>query len=166
VNAVNYAVEHNVLLVVAAGNDFGGPVWYPAAIPGAMAVSATTPANTLANFSSTGPTISISAPGFEVLSTVPAECEEFCDPSGYGAYYGTSMAAPYVAGVAALIWSVNPQLTAGEVRQIIEQSADDLGPKGRDDKFGFGRLNAGRAVTMAVDTVGREEIFYIPYATR
>ena len=62
---------------------------------------------------------------------------------------GTSMAAPHVVGVAALVWSANPKLTNQQVREILCRTADDLGPPGRDEKFGCGRVNAYKAVKAA-----------------
>jgi serine protease len=61
---------------------------------------------------------------------------------------GTSMAAPHVSGVAALLWSARPALTAAQVRQLLEDSAQDLGPAGRDDTFGFGLVQARRALDL------------------
>jgi hypothetical protein len=58
-----------------------------------------------------------------------------------------------VAGVAALVISVNPGLTASHVRGILEQSTDDLGPAGWDSSYGWGRVNAARAVSMALGAV-------------
>src|SRR5262249_12577637 len=62
---------------------------------------------------------------------------------------GTSMATPHVAGLAGLVLSVNPNLTHAQVRAIIEQNSDDLGPAGRDDDFGAGRINVRRALLAA-----------------
>jgi subtilisin family serine protease len=66
--------------------------------------------------------------------------------SDYGTFDGTSMAAPVVAGVAALVWSAYPSLTAAELRQLLSESAVDLGAPGRDDAFGAGRVDAWRAI--------------------
>ena len=64
---------------------------------------------------------------------------------GYGYKSGTSMAAPHVSGVAALIWSYFPNKTAQEIRQVLEASAEDLGPRGRDNDFGYGLVRADLA---------------------
>ena len=66
--------------------------------------------------------------------------------SDYATFDGTSMAAPVVAGVAALVWSAFPSLTAAELRQLLSESAVDLGAPGRDDAFGAGRVDAWRAI--------------------
>ena len=65
---------------------------------------------------------------------------------GYGYMSGTSMATPHVAGLAALILSRNPTLTPDQVRAVIESTADDLGPTGKDIYYGDGRINAARAL--------------------
>jgi hypothetical protein len=70
--------------------------------------------------------------------------------NGYDSLQGTSMAAPHVAGLAALIWSVNPDLSNNQVAAIIESSAQDLGPRGRDGCFGAGLIDVQRAVEMAM----------------
>src|SRR5439155_16086206 len=67
-----------------------------------------------------------------------------------GSCAGTSFSAPIVAGVAALVISANPGLTGDQVQGILKQSADDLGPAGWDPGYGWGRVNAARAVSMAL----------------
>ena len=68
---------------------------------------------------------------------------------GYSTASGTSISAPIAAGVAALVLSVNPTLTATQVQNILKQSADDLGSAGWDSSYGAGRVNAARAVSLA-----------------
>ncbi len=88
------------------GNDNTNTPSYPAAYPGVLAVGATQPTDERAPFSNFGPHIGVAAPGVDVLSTVWND--------GYATMSGTSMASPHVAGVAALILSMNPALTANE----------------------------------------------------
>ena len=85
--------------------------------------------------------IDLAAPGY-VFTTYTG--------GGYGYAAGTSYSAPVVAGVAGLVISANPRLTGAQVRDILKQSADDLGPVGWDSTYGWGRVNANRAVTMAM----------------
>jgi subtilisin family serine protease len=73
---------------------------------------------------------------------------------GYSYEVGTSMAAPHVTGTAALVWSTNPSLTRDQVEQILFDTADDLGPPGRDDRYGYGRVNVQRAITQAASLPG------------
>jgi subtilisin len=144
-NAVNAAYNQGagILLVASAGNDGSHPrfsrVGYPARYNAVIAVAATTQSNTRASFSSTGPEVELSAPGVEILSTVPGD--------GYASYQGTSMAAPHVAGVAALIMATNPDLTASQVREILRETAQNLGDP---NHFGYGLVRANEAVTVSV----------------
>lgn len=137
--AVAYARGKGALVLAAMGNEMTSAPSYPAAAPGVMAVGATTWLDWKAIYSNTGAHISVAAPGSGILSTVPG--------GGYHKTSGTSMATPYVAGLAALVKSKYPDFTADQIRQKIEATADDLGGKGFDHKFGHGRINARRALT-------------------
>src|SRR5262249_34838805 len=106
-----------------------------------LVVSATDQNDVLATWSNTGNNVDLSAPGVNIDTTTSG--------GTYGAGSGTSFSAPIVAGVAALVISVNPSLTPAQVTSILEQSADDLGSPGRDPSYGWGRVNAARAVSMA-----------------
>ncbi len=161
-SAVAFAADNGVLLVAAAGNDHlcgFGTVAAPARFPEVIAVSGTTEDDRIANpntvvnlrwSSNFGPEIELCAPGDFVLSTLNS-------PTTYARLSGTSMAAPHVSGVASLVKSFVPQLTAGDIRQILRDSADDLtwnpngGPPlvGRDDYYGYGRVNAFQALRFA-----------------
>lgn len=136
--AVDYAVARGVVVVAAAGNTGNQTNHYPAAHPSVIAVAATTADDYLSSFSTRGNFVDVAAPGSSIYSTFRS--------GGYAAMSGTSMAAPHVAGLAALILSRNPGLTQEQVRLLIEATADDLGPTGRDIYFGHGRINAGLAL--------------------
>jgi hypothetical protein len=82
--------------------------------------------------------VAVAAPGIGILSTVRG--------GSYQSWSGTSMAGPHVAGLAGLVIAQNPARSNAQVRQVIQQSADDLGTPGRDDYFGYGRVNAERAL--------------------
>lgn len=140
-DACNYAWNNGVLVVAAAGNDYGGPVSYPAKYDSVMAVSAIDSSNRLAYYSNIGPEIEVCAPGSSVLSTYPN--------NQYKSMSGTSMACPHVAGVAGLVLSENPNLSNGEVRDILCDTAIDLGSSGWDQSFGYGKVNAEGAVKAA-----------------
>ncbi len=137
-DAVAYALGKGALIVAAAGNDGSEEPSYPAVMPGVMAVSATMKNDKLALFSNIGKHISVAAPGTDILSTFPGGKYESLD--------GTSMACPHVAGLAALVKSKNPGFTAKQIRSKIESAAFDLGPKGFDPTFGFGRIDAVKAI--------------------
>jgi subtilisin len=137
----NLAFARGVLLVAAAGNS-AGPVEHPARYGSVIAVSAIDEANQLASFSCRGPEVELCAPGVAVLSTVPG--------GGYARLSGTSMACPHVSGAAALAWSTHRFPPAGvnlnvAIRRLLATTADNLGIPGRDNNFGFGRVDAEQA---------------------
>ena len=137
-----------IVQVAAAGNS-GGAVNYPAAYPEVIAVSATDQNDVIASWSSRGPEVDLAAPGVNIYSTYKG--------SKYQTMSGTSMASPHVAGVAALVLSVPskceylldsmPGCSPAEVQKRLESTADDLGVSGKDDLYGYGLVDAERAVT-------------------
>ncbi len=132
-NAVNYAWNKGALIVAAAGNDNSGKISYPAAYPNVIAVSALNPDDSFAYYSNHGKKIELAAPGTGVYSTYPG--------GGYATMSGTSMATPFVSGSAALVLSKNGGLTNQQVRNILDNSAVDLGASGKDVYFGYGKVN-------------------------
>jgi subtilisin family serine protease len=137
------ALNNGVLVVVAAGNE-NKIVNCPAAFDQAMAVGSTTSNDLRSSFSNYGSPLDIAAPGSSIYSTMIDS-----DPSGPGTYgykSGTSMATPHVSGLAALIWSFAPSLSHIQIRNIIQDTADDLGTAGWDQYFGHGRINAWNAL--------------------
>ena len=137
-DAVGYARDHGVLVVAAAGNDASSMKHYPAAYDEVVAVTATDQSDDPASFTSYGKWVDVAAPGVDIYSTYLN--------NGYEYKGGTSMACPHAAGVAALIWSEFPSLTRDEVRLRLQLTADDLGDSGFDVYYGYGRVNARRAV--------------------
>ncbi len=129
--------RRGILCVAAAGNNYGKPVGNPARCLSYMAVSAIDCRYRFAPFSSMGPQVEICAPGVSILSTVPG---------GYGRKSGTSMACPHVAGVAALVKARHPAWHGDHIRRCLWKTAFDLGSPGRDWFFGFGMVDAYRAV--------------------
>lgn len=112
-------------------------------------VSATDSNDALASFSNFGNDIDIAAPGVGIVTT---NCNSCTEGSGLGDYVsadGTSFAAPVTAAVLALIFQANPSISAAGAKQVLFDSADDLGTPGRDIYFGYGRVNAARAVSTA-----------------
>ncbi|MSU57395.1 MAG: peptidase S8 [Pedosphaera sp.] len=148
-NAVNYAWAHNVVIVCAAGNSGNSSPMYPAACANALAVSATEPNDTLSTFSSYGSHLAVAAPGNIIWTT------QNDSTYPYGGWWGTSLASPVVAGLAGLIASANLSLSNTQIVALIKTNADDLGAPGFDSSFGWGRINARRAVAAAIggDTV-------------
>ncbi|GIP40955.1 hypothetical protein J31TS4_42350 [Paenibacillus sp. J31TS4] len=135
---VRYAEEKGVLLVAASGNE-GNAVKYPAAYPTVLAVGGATRDNLADKRSNYGPELDLVAP-WDVYTTLPE--------GDYGTREGTSMAAPQVAAVAAMILTKYPDMKPYQVRSMLRQSAQDLGTSGWDTKTGYGLLRADRALTM------------------
>ncbi|MGH3085910.1 MAG: S8 family serine peptidase [Rubrobacteraceae bacterium] len=139
--ALEFAHGAGAVLVASAGNDDQKRPVYPAGYDNVISVAATTKKDERASYSNFGPTIDLSAPGgsggksTSILSTVP---------ENYGYKNGTSMSAPIVSGVAGLLSSQG--LSNEEIRARIESTATDLGPRGRDNRFGHGRIDAAAAV--------------------
>lgn len=137
--AVDYAYGRGVLLVAAAGNapDIRQPP-FPANCAHVLGVAATNSYDGLAYFSVTGTHVSVAAPGVGIYSTVLG--------GGYESWSGTSMATPFVAGLAALVWARFPTYTPDQVASAILDNAQDLGPSGWDIYYGCGRIDAFRAL--------------------
>jgi thermitase len=144
-----WAVKKGTLLIAAAGNSndaVGTPARYADYY---MAVAASDETDGKAKFSCFGPELSVSSPGTKILATTPTYKVPLNDhgyPQNYAALNGTSMATPLTAGIAALVWSANPGWTWQQVRRHIETTSVDLGAPGKDDLFGFGRVNAAAAL--------------------
>lgn len=160
-DALDYAAAKGLLIIVAAGNegkslDTYGLVNHPAVI----VVAATDRTGQRAEYSNWGPQISIAAPGEEILSLRARATDTLitvADTYQRGSaivgpdrrYYratGTSFAAPLVTGAATLIWSQNPSLSADQVRQMLLQSASDIGTPGIDQFTGYGALDVNAAL--------------------
>jgi subtilisin family serine protease len=143
--AVDYATRNDAVTVVAAGNNAkqGNKQNAPADCSGVLAVGATDARDKVAPFSAHLSYVAVSAPGVSIEST-------YYDPKarrhGYARLSGTSMATPFVAGVAALLLSKHPDWTPQKVMDRITTTADDRGIKGRDDYYGAGRVDAARAL--------------------
>ncbi|MHA2244672.1 MAG: S8 family serine peptidase, partial [Candidatus Hodarchaeales archaeon] len=137
-DALAYAATNDVIIVAAAGNDASSTPSYPSTYPEVISVSATDINDNLASFSNFGDTIEIAAPGIDIYSTVLS--------GSYDNKSGTSMACPHVSGVLALIRSEFPSWTAEQVRSHLRDRTDDLGVPGWDQYYGYGLLNAYKAV--------------------
>ncbi|MBK6766589.1 MAG: S8 family peptidase [bacterium] len=147
--AVQQCADAGVIMAVSSGNDNADYVSYPAAYQACIAVGATALNNARAPYSNMGAALDVTAPGgntdedlngdqyFDgVLSTLrTAQSGDY-----YGFWQGTSMAAPHVAGLAALVLSHG--CPADQVREAIESTCLDLGSPGWDTQFGYGRINA------------------------
>jgi subtilisin family serine protease len=136
------AAKRGVILIAAAGNAGPkSPPLYPAADRNVIAVTATDTNDRLFEASNRGNYMAVAAPGVDLLLPAPEE--------KYQVASGTSFAAAYVSGVAALIVERNPGVSPDVVRRILTDTARDLGPKGKDEQFGFGLANALAVVQAA-----------------
>ena len=136
--AVKYAYQNNVLLVAAAGNEANDTKVYPAAYDEVIAVTATDSNDKPAYFTNFGNWVELAAPGVNIYSTLLW--------NRYDYWSGTSFACPHVSGLAALIWSKFPNATRDWVRNRLRETADDLGDPGFDIYYGYGRINAEKAI--------------------
>lgn len=148
--AINNAWNKGVVVVAAAGNGGSQTKVYPGAYTNVIAVAATDNNDKKAAFSSYGANwVDIAAPGDSIFSTFPNHsfflATEYGRSEGYDIGSGTSMASPYVAGAAALVWSVNPNATNAQVRTKLQSSADKIA--GTGSYWANGRLNVANAVT-------------------
>ena len=165
--AIRDALEAGVLVVVASGNcgscgACGGYVGVttPGNSPWAFTVGAVDKSDAVACFSSgglvegVGIKPDVAAPGVGIKSSVPG---------GYSAYSGTSMATPHVAGAAALLLSKNPDFTPQQVQSILENTANDLGTRGKDASYGSGVINLdaafnAKAIVLAKDVLSEDVV--------
>jgi subtilisin family serine protease len=143
-DALQYALDHDAVLVASAGNNHARnepktAPHLPSTYPGVIEVAAVDHDAVAARFSNFGRTVSVAAPGVDILSSVPG---------GYELKSGTSMAAPHVAGVAALVRSQFPELGWQAVKQRLEATARDLGEAGPDEVYGAGLVDAAAALGL------------------
>jgi len=174
--------QAGVMVVAAAGNDGTRTPIYPASLAGVISVSAVTIDKKRATYANYGPQIDIAAPGGDnladlngdglpdsILSTIGDEVGGLPNKQTiafkFGYSVGTSMAAPHVAGVLALMKAVNPQLTLLDFERLLKKDklTDDLGTRGHDDQFGYGLINAHKAVLAALELTSGSVVEAEPY---
>jgi serine protease len=162
-----------VIVVAAAGNNDSSQLFYPASYDGVVSVSAVDTRRQKAPYSNFGSAVDVAAPGGDtsvdrtgdgyadgVLSTLE---DEATGSFAYAFYQGTSMAAPHVAGVAALMKAVNPLYTPGafDADLALGKLTNDLGAAGRDEVFGHGLIDARKAVDTAGATAPSDPILVV-----
>ncbi len=149
--AVGRAFDAGVVVIVAAGNSgaAGNPRSEPASCRGAVSVAAIDEDLNRSIFSSFDASVGISAPGSSIISSVPSSRRY-----PFEQWDGTSMAAPFVAGVAALVRAAHPEWDASEVLSALQGTAVDLGPRGKDPEFGAGLVDAAAALGLPDRNIG------------
>jgi subtilisin family serine protease len=139
--ALRDAAAKGVVLIAATGNagPKSPPLW-PGADPNVIAVTAIDSGDKLFRQANRGPYVSVASPGVEILAPAPQ--------AGYQMSTGTSIATAHVSGVVALMLERDPTLTPRDVRLILEATAKDLGPRGRDTQYGWGLVDPAKALAM------------------
>ncbi|MGW0612495.1 type VII secretion-associated serine protease mycosin [Streptomyces sp. NPDC002788] len=141
--AIQYALKKGVVVVASAGNggEKGDHISYPAAYPGVIAATAVDRAGTRASFSTRRWYATVSAPGVDVV---------IADPDHkYYEGWGTSAAAAFVSGAAALVKAAHPGLTPAQIKSLLEETARNAPTGGRDDSRGFGFVDPAAAIKAA-----------------
>lgn len=148
--AINEAHSQGSLIVASMGNANTYVPYYPAKYENVLAVAATGPSDYRWPYSNYGDHCDVAAPGDGIYSTMPIYDVYLNTEFGYLKNYdylsGTSMAAPHVSGLAALLWAVAPALSPDEVQAAIETTAVDKGSPGKDPYYGHGRIDAAAAL--------------------
>ncbi len=142
-DSINYAYGKGVVLIAAAGNTGSNFVLYPARYPNVIAVGAVDITNNRMGISNFGPELDVVAPGASIYSTVIG---------GYDYKSGTSMAVPYVSGLAAILRGYPAGYTPAAIALEIESSALDLGIPGVDNLYGYGLIQMDHAIQMVYGT--------------
>jgi subtilisin family serine protease len=140
-NAIKYARSKNIIVIVAAGNSGSTGVSIPGCISYSTTVSAVDSKDKIAAWSGKVDAVDISAPGVNIYSTWLG--------TSYKTASGTSMATPMVSGVVALIKFAHPEYTVDQIENALFNTAKDLGKKGKDTSYGWGRIDAYGAVNFA-----------------
>lgn len=158
------------VVVFSAGNNFptdrcgygpAGYISFPSTVSGVICVSSTNKYGNIASYSSRGSRIDVTAMGGEndIRTLDRMGIYGYNSGNDMSNFGGTSAACPQVSGVAALILSINPNFTEHQVRNIITSTATDMGAPGKDDLFGWGRVDAAKAVAVAFAQTYQNYIF-------
>ncbi len=155
--------------MASVGNEGDGDnaLNYPAAYPRVLGVGAQCDGEVtpdcprpygVAEFSNHNRSVDVIAPGVDIVSSVPKGITDRLVQPGYALKDGTSMSAPYVTGLAALVMAANPGISPWQVLRQIENTAADVGPRGRDLETGAGVVNPRAAVTLQAPANDPDEV--------
>jgi subtilisin family serine protease len=156
-NAIETAAQNGVIFVTSAGNESSAGPHYPSdyskTIEGVFSVAALAPNNRKASYSNYSTTVSICAPGGDgsPLDSNDIYCADLNNTHAYTA--GTSFAAPHLSGTIALMLSISPRMSFGDIKDILEKTALSLKAENPElyPLLGCGKLDAGKAVKAAAD---------------
>ncbi|TSC78191.1 MAG: subtilisin [Parcubacteria group bacterium Gr01-1014_29] len=141
--AIQYARQRGTAVVVAAGNSGSAGVSIPGCVSYSVTIGAVDALDKIASFSGRGNAVDLTAPGVSIFSSYPG---------GYATLSGTSMATPMVSGVIALLKAAQPTLSESAVESKLFKTAKDLGRRGKDPTYGWGRVNAQATVSLTEGT--------------
>lgn len=142
--AIQYAINRGVIVVAAVGNNMDA-VSYPAAYPDVIAVTSVDRQGEISIYANYGPEVSIAAPGEDIWSTYLGNT--------YIEASGTSVATPFITGIAALLLANNKELTPFEIKQLMEVSSVDKGSSGKNDQYGYGIINPLISIILPVTKI-------------
>ncbi len=148
-SALTNAYNAGVTLFASSGNSYSSTMSYPAGMTNVIGVGSTTNKDQKSSFSTYNSSVDVSAPGSSIYATMPTYPVAI-NGQNYAYLSGTSMASPMAAGVGALVLSKNSSFTPAQIQSRLQSTANDLGTTGRDDSFGYGRLNAYNSVTGTI----------------
>lgn len=150
----SYAVDHGIIVVSAVGNNYTSSLSYPSAHRGVIGVGSVNKNKEHSSFSQYNSSVDVVAPGEDVFGYQ------------YGTYdnnSGTSFSCPMVTAAAAISLSIYPDLTPSGFENLLKETSEDLGAKGRDDYYGYGLLNIG---AMCDKEVSDRDFFISPFYTK
>lgn len=139
---IQKAINSGIVVVASAGNDGNSSYLYPASYNNVISVGATDQYNNKTSFSNYNDKVSLTAPGLDILTTIPN--------GEYGFASGTSFSAPIVSATAAIMKSVRPDLTPQTIKTQLQNNAVDLGTLGKDNYFGYGKVDAYKVINSAL----------------
>ena len=147
---IQYAIGKDIIPVASAGNEFaqGNPLDFPASLPHVVTVAAVNPDGSPTYFSNANAAMDLAAPGAGIVTAVPAAFDGDGTPDGYTSLDGTSFSAPMVAAVATWVKAARPNLSGGQVADVLRDSATDLGEPGYDPSTGYGLVSVANALTV------------------
>jgi serine protease len=166
IGAVNNAIANDVAIIAAAGNSSSSCVDFPANYPGIIAVAALGPDGNRASYSNYGPEIFVCAPGGAAPPITDFDTQTILSTyydadDSYAYMCGTSMAAPHIAGLVALLYSQNPNTTPNQVKQQLRSFVIDKGSLGFDNYYGYGMPDADAALSGKATRLRQIQVYAV-----